>query len=122
LVDDDVRGERRLGSTTTVLIVIVPRRLDGVVSVELAQKSVPGVQDVFAGKSPGEGEVTGGHRVEDALVLLGDIRRPDELVRLHLADAEFDLTHQQAVHLGETRAALRKNELTMEVNIAAGEG
>ena len=50
-----------------------------------------------------------------------DIRRPEELVRLHLANAEFDLSHQQAVHPGQARAVLGKHELAVEVEIGARE-
>ena len=50
-----------------------------------------------------------------------DISWPEESVRLHLADAQLDLSHQQTVHFGEVWGAPGEHEMAVEVDIGACE-
>ena len=50
-----------------------------------------------------------------------DIGWPEQLVRLHLADAQLDLSHQQTVHFDEVWGAPGEHEMAVGVDIGACE-
>ena len=70
-------------------------------------------------RGPVERRIPGRCGVENAQVLMSDIGWPEEAVRLHLADAQLDLSHQQTVQFDEAWVALDEHELAMEVDIGA---
>ncbi len=80
-----------------------------------------GALDVLAGEAGSAHGVAGCDGVEDALVLACDIPRGDQLMGLHLPDAEFDLAHEEGMHPGQAGARLARDQLAVEGNVLLGE-
>ena len=60
-------------------------------------------------------------RIEDALVLPGDLGRGEQAAGLHLRDAELDLAHELLVQPPQARTRLAGNEGAVEVGVESGE-
>jgi len=65
------------------------------------EECVAGELDVLARESGGALRVAGDDGVEDALVLVGHVGRAEELLGMHLSDAQLDLAQQEVVHARE---------------------
>lgn len=77
--------------------------------------------DVFAGEPLGSVGVAGDDRVEDVLMLRRDIRRVEQVVGVHLADAQLDLSHEQGVHARQPRPGQPRDEGAVERDVVTGD-
>ena len=87
--------------------------------LRMSEESVASTVDVRASIGGGGGDIAGDDRIEDALVLLGDLGCGEQAARLHLRDAEFNLTHELLVQSGKARAGLAGDEGAVEVGVEA---
>ena len=89
--------------------------------VVVREQAVARSGDVVAGEGGGARGVAGGDGVEDALVLRGDLGRGEQVMGLHLADAELDLAHEQRVHARQPGARGAAHHRAVERDVVVGE-